>query len=367
MAFVAGRWGTRTCWFGVLAISAFFVWHASRRVIATRSNVESRAVTPSDAMQPIYRDAAVAIRQSQPTGEPIVLSSPNASTAIGYFGRIKTIGTLYWENLEGLEAASRIFSASTDDQARALLQARGITHVAMFSKDNFLEEYDEFAHFGAPLGDSRNTFGRRLLQTAHAPAWLRPIPFRLSAAASQAGLVARIFQVVPDQTEFDADWASAIAEVADGNLSSAEKSFHAAISRIARSRQADLYANAASESYKWGAHRLAVRLLDSALSKAPTPAFRENQAWIMATSIDDEARNGVAALLLAEPIAKANPTDETALDVYAAALAETGRFEDAVRIAERLEAIAAKADHRDGVLRAQARLSAYRARRPWRQ
>ena len=55
----------------------------------------------------------VVLRASQPTGEITVLASPNASTTIGYYGRFKTLGTLYWENSAGLKAAASIFGAKT--------------------------------------------------------------------------------------------------------------------------------------------------------------------------------------------------------------------------------------------------------------
>ena len=46
--------------------------------------------------------------------EIVLLASPDASTGIGYYGRIKTLGTLYWENTAGLKSAAAIYCASTD-------------------------------------------------------------------------------------------------------------------------------------------------------------------------------------------------------------------------------------------------------------
>jgi tetratricopeptide (TPR) repeat protein len=367
MAVVAGRWGQRACWIVVVVLSAFFVQHASSRVLSMRANVEDGRVTASDAMQPIYRDAAVAIRKSQPSGEVILLSSPNASTAIGYFGQFKTIGTLYWENLQGLAAASEILSSVTDEQAHTLIRARKITHIAVFSKDDFLEEYLEFDREQHPNTRLEETFGYRILYGGKAPRWLRPIPFRLGAVAAESGLTVHLFQVVPEQTDLEAAWASAIAQIGSGDLPAAERSFHTAISLVGRDRQAELYGNAASLSYQNGAHALAVVLLDSALSISNAASLRQNLAWILATSRDDRVRDTARALSLSESIAKANPNDETALDVYAAALAATGRYPAAIQAAERMQKLAESSGHRDVSLRAEGRLRVYREGRPWRQ
>ncbi len=53
------------------------------------------------------------------------------STTIGYYGRFKTLGTFYWENGAGLEAAASIWSARSDEEAARLLRAHGVTHIAL--------------------------------------------------------------------------------------------------------------------------------------------------------------------------------------------------------------------------------------------
>src|SRR5205807_1843608 len=129
---------------------ALFVEQSVARIVAVRDQVDTRSVDAADAMEPLFRDIAATIRASQPTGDVVLLTNPNASTGVGYFGRFKTLGALYWENVNGLAAAAAIFSARTDDEARALMRSRGVTHVALFSKSDFLLGYFAFAESGAP-------------------------------------------------------------------------------------------------------------------------------------------------------------------------------------------------------------------------
>lgn len=99
-------------------------------------------------------------------------------------------------------------------------------------------------------------------------------------------------------------------------------------------------------------------------------------AWLLATARDPAVRDAQRALRLARAAVEREPSAET-LDALAAALAENGRFDDAV--ATQQQAIAAldgdtqandqvgSTARSDGVLAAyRGRLAGYRAGRPWR-
>jgi len=357
----------RTRWIVVLVVSALFIEQFAARIHLTRANVEARAVSPEDALQPMYRDAAVTLRASAPGEKVVLLASPNASMAIGYFGRFQTLASLYWENMSGLEAAAAILSSTSDDSARALIHARGVTHLAMISTHNFLENYLELAHPGASASDLSRTFGYRLLAGHTAPRWLRPIPFqpRFPKPGDNRAL---LFEVVePEQTEFEAAWNAAVAAVAAGDAGFAESDFRHAISLASPARGAELYQNAGRISYQWGEHVLALRLLGSAMSLHRSSPVEANIAWILATSRDDRVRDGRAALERAQRLVRDNPVDETSLDAFGAALAEMGRFADAVTVARRMLALAQTKGDAAGQERAKERLASYAVGRPWRQ
>ena len=102
----------------------------------------------------------------------------------------------------------------------------------------------------------------------------------------------------------------------------------------------------------------------SAVSRSrPRRAVQNNLAWLLATAPDSAVRDGPRALALAEQLAAWKPDDAAYLDTFAAAYAEVGRFEDAVRT-ER-EAVA----RIGGAPRDEFRkhLRSYEGGKPWRE
>jgi tetratricopeptide (TPR) repeat protein len=341
---------------------------AVMRIATARAENRRHAVAAGDLLQPLYRDLAAVLRESQPQGEIILLANPNASAGIGYFGRFQSLGTLYWENAPGLRAAAEIFSAPTDEAALTLIRARNVSHVALLSTANFLGEYYQLLHPNARVSDAKKTFGYRLLEGQQPPPrWLQAIPYRPPADLKDATRTLRLFKVAPDQTPLEHLYHFALAQLAAGDVSAAEKSFEAASALVPAQSRAEFHETAGAALYDYGADAAAVRQFRRVLSLASDPNVANTVAWILATTRDDTLRDGGAALALAEPIVRQNANDPTALSTYAAACAEVGRFADAVSAAERaLATVRASGDRAAAGLLAR-RLDSYRANRPWRQ
>jgi len=98
----------------------------------------------------------------------------------------------------------------------------------------------------------------------------------------------------------------------------------------------------------------------------PLPASR--LAWVYATDPDPAMRDGAEAIRLAEHVlaSVANPTPEM-LDTLAAAYAESGRHEDAVRTALRALEACASSGTKSLAREIRARLELYRAGRQYRR
>jgi len=361
---IAESWSVRARWLAVAIASTVFVEQAVSRIALTRRNVADAAVTNADAMQPLYRDIAVALRRAQPTGPITLLASPDASSGISYFGGFKSIGTFYWENRDGLAAAASMLTAQSDDVALAAIRARGVTHIALLSTGNFLDAYLAFANKNAGPDDLVHTFGSRVLFQRHVPNWLRAIP--LTPRSNSPSKRVLLFQVVPDQSEFDALWAQAIALAATGD-DSAVVTFGRAIALVPVAQRAGLLGDAAREAYRWQAHGAALALFEASFAITREPPTALSIAWLLATSPDDRVRDGARAVALVEPLVRSTPDAGGVLDTYAAALAESGRFPDAVQAEAAAIENARRHGDAAGTTRGEERLRAYQAGRPWRQ
>jgi tetratricopeptide (TPR) repeat protein len=114
----------------------------------------------------------------------------------------------------------------------------------------------------------------------------------------------------------------------------------------------------------------AIRVLRGVLARDPADADAAGMlAWLLATSRQDELRDGKAAVVLAERSlgtdAQEAP-DADRLDTLAAAYAEVGRFADAIATARRAEAAARAAGSADLAAEIATRLLLYEEGRPFR-
>ncbi|MBM3851849.1 MAG: hypothetical protein FJ399_01695, partial [Verrucomicrobia bacterium] len=266
----------------VIATAALLFAPAYQRIGVVRTENAAGRVAAGDLLQPLYRDIAAVLRASQPEGNIILLASPNASAGIGYFGRFQTLGTLFWENAAGLRAAAEIFSAHSDDEALARLRARRVTHLAFVATANFLGEYYRLLHPGADLAAARQSFGFRLASGQPAPRWLQPIPYRPPSDVPAADPRVRLFKVVPDQTEGEQLYHTALAQLAAGETAAAEKSLEAAATRAAPAGRAALLGSGGLACYDHGADAVALRLLRRSLALANDPAIAVTVSWILA-------------------------------------------------------------------------------------
>jgi tetratricopeptide (TPR) repeat protein len=352
-------------WLPIAAVAALFIAAAAQRIIVDRGENRRQAVTATDLMQPLYRDIAAVLRDSQPAGEIILLADPNGSAGISYFGRFKSIGTLYWENAPGLRAAAEIICARSDDEAARLVRARGITHVAIISTANFIGEYFRLLNPHGDRAEIEKCFGVRA--TRETPRWLQPIPYKIPTELKSASQFVSLFKVAFDQSEVDRLYHTAIARAAAGQLDAAEDALTGAVRQAPATAHFSLYESAASAFYEFGSDALAARTFQRALALQNDPMAANTLAWILATSSDAGVRNGRAALALVESRVRTEPNDPTLLSTFAAACAEVGRFPDAISAAERALAVVRTAGDQTAAALLARRLESYRAGRPWRQ
>jgi Flp pilus assembly protein TadD len=105
---------------------------------------------------------------------------------------------------------------------------------------------------------------------------------------------------------------------------------------------ADAHTGLGNALLRKGALKEAVAHYDQAMALAPKdPHSRSNMAWVLATSGDASIRDGAKALKLAQQaVALSGGREPLFLRALAAAYAETGRFSDAIAMAQQAAVIA---------------------------
>ncbi|MFQ3671738.1 MAG: hypothetical protein SNJ84_09815, partial [Verrucomicrobiia bacterium] len=117
-------------------------------------------------------NTAQALARAEPPPR-ILLADPNYAPAIAYFAGIPTIISFYWENLDGLRAATDILAADDWDQALRIIRERGVTHLLIEPSD-YISNYFYFIRHGHyDLEKSKDNLAGAILYD-RGPSWLRP-------------------------------------------------------------------------------------------------------------------------------------------------------------------------------------------------
>ncbi|MBN8709771.1 MAG: hypothetical protein J0I10_10345 [Verrucomicrobia bacterium] len=221
------RWGLPL----VAAVSILLALFPQFALSVTRSQMDFKAkFNPEDGSGLLVRDIALRLVQSSPTSLPVVLSGPNSSTDLSYSAGIKTIGTLYWENMPGLKRAARIFSATDGEDARRQLVESGVTHIVLPAWDNFAEAYARLLReSGDAAGDVDIPFFRAIVEGRECPQWLRPLCYPIPTASGVDTRSVKIFAVMPDQNRFDSFFYRGVYHAEAGEYARAAAMFDLAL------------------------------------------------------------------------------------------------------------------------------------------
>ena len=365
-----GNTNLRSRWLLALTmVGLLFIPSGILRYTSSSKDVEARRVSPRDATSMLMRDVAAALRASQPTGDLVVLASPNASTGVGYYGRFKTLGTLYWENNDGLHHAAEIFSAKTENEAAELIKKYHVTHIAMISDENFIVQYYQLLHPKATEAEIKQSFGWQMLAEKRVPQWLEMIPYGIPDDLKVLKFSIMLFKVNFGQSLAQALYNVGLAAVATGDVVEGERTFdlltkqapqiyqpwlrkgelllarhnwnealEATLKGINLAPSAErpgLYVTAGGNFYNNKQPAFAMRVYRAGLAEKFVPELACYLSWVLSTATDDSLRNGKEALALAQEALKTDPNSPSFLNSLAASLAEVGRYPEAVDAADR--------------------------------
>lgn len=149
-------------------------------------------LSESEVQSLIDRDLAHWLTKHSSTRSPIALASPDLTAALCYYGNIRGLASFSPENMNGVTAAIRIASATTEDEALALIKQRGVSYLIIPSWDVFLDQY---ARMGSNMPDSVFIAS---LHKWKLPAWLRPITYYLPNIAGYENQTVVVLQVIAE-------------------------------------------------------------------------------------------------------------------------------------------------------------------------
>ncbi len=159
------------------------------------------------ALALIHRQMAFIIKESAGDKPVVVLSSPNSSVLLAGLGGFQAVGTLYWENVDGLKNAAKALNAQSDDEALAKINELGVTHISLMPWENFIQPYFNILNSKSNEGQSFDkSFGKRALFDRVIPRWTRPLiypPNGLTQSLQQSVL---LLQFAPNQNADEAQF-----------------------------------------------------------------------------------------------------------------------------------------------------------------
>ena len=182
------RWG----WSGFVAL--LFLPGAIHSFPRVKTGTDI-TLNESEVFGLIERDLARWLAKHTAAGGAVILAPHNQSFTLHYYGGLRGLATLSWENRDGLTAAMRILSASTPEEAKELIDRRGVTHIVIPSWDSYLDTYAQMG-----MGQLEGTFISPL-HNWKLPPWLRPVPYQLPTIAGFEGQSVVILEVVEDQDD----------------------------------------------------------------------------------------------------------------------------------------------------------------------
>jgi len=290
----------------------------------------------SEAIHLLHRDIAQTIRKEYPGKEPVILSSPNSSLLLGYFGDCRTLGTLYWENHEGLRTAAELYDMRDGQDMAGRLEKLGVTHLVFVTWENFIEPYYSLLHPRGTAEDFGTTLAQRLFFRKQLPLWVKPVPYPDSGMRKVLSYDVLILEVVPRQSAGEAALNLGIYLFTEGHLDQAEKKLLelpltdpcqasagvylglirccrgdgaagmkrvlAELDRMPVSQRGKMEWQASQDLIRTGRAAEAALLLERAAGREPENAiYVVNYAWLLATLEHDRIFNPARALALATP------------------------------------------------------------------
>ena len=133
----------RARWFaGLVVVVALLVQpiRFAARSIGQVNDIIAQRTVPKELANPVLnKRLALALRHEEGEGTR-VMADPDFVPALQYFGEGTGVVAFYWEDIDGLHAATAFFADTNGEVARKIAAERGLTHVVV-QEGNRLQTY----------------------------------------------------------------------------------------------------------------------------------------------------------------------------------------------------------------------------------
>jgi tetratricopeptide (TPR) repeat protein len=347
----------------VITFSVVPIFAIENQLVQFRKTTIPRSLASSNYL----RQIAHKLKHDHPNEDIVVLSGPTDSSQLAYYGGFQCVGTLYWENLEGLKSAAEAFSATTEEQLKKLIQLRGITHIVIMDNQTYVHDYVRLWRNLPEASIPNDTLVISMLNDHEYPIWIKPIyippeaiygetkttvleiDFRQSEIASLFHTAAFLNQsnhhvqssrkyrslLDKDPSSKDAWIGLGTAMIACHQSAEGWEAIEKGLAGADRVEIARRCRESADFCFNRGFHSDCAKLLDRILQSDPENASTKNTlARVLAISFDETIRDPQRALKLAA--SNAGLGDKAAYyQTLASAHAANGDYEEAVRNIDR--------------------------------
>lgn len=184
-------------WVGAASALVFLVPGAIQLWPTLKTDL-SDGLSETEVVGLVERDMAYWLAKHAGSAGAVVLAPPNETATLYYYGGVKGLASFGWDNRDGFQAAVRIVSATTPEEAQELIGIHGVTHIIIPHWDPFMDAYAQIGE-----GQVEGTFLARLHQW-NLPPWLKPVPYLLPTIGGFDGQSVDILEVVDEQDDASA-------------------------------------------------------------------------------------------------------------------------------------------------------------------
>lgn len=160
-----------------LAISGIILagcctFYLQREITAISEMASNKFLHPTLVERILMKRLARNLSIGSPHGEIHVLGDPTAGPELFYFNGIKSVGSLFWQNSQGLRDTRDFYVSTDDNKARAILKEHGVNYVLVWDTPKAML-FPLYLQYGEAFDRVQADFLiRRLIEGVRVPFWM---------------------------------------------------------------------------------------------------------------------------------------------------------------------------------------------------